>query len=129
MKQISIICKTPNPVTDITELLSDNGLDIRDMNFRKLGGDGVISLIADDHDKCLAVLNEAGYSALTDETLLISAEDKPGALARLSRTITDQGVDIRSLTLVEIHDAIDIVAISTTDNDKVRRLFKATLLN
>ena len=129
MKQISIICKSVNPVTEITEMLSEKGLDIRDLSYQLLGSDGVLSLVADDHDKCLAVLAEAGYSALTDETLLMKAEDKPGFLAQLSRSITDRGVDIRSLILMEIRDSDDIVAISTTDNDKVRELFKEQLLN
>ena len=129
MKQISIICKSANPVTEITELLSEKGLDIRDLSYLSLGSDGILSLVADDHDKCLADLTEAGYSALTDETLLMKAEDKPGVLAQLSRSITDHGVDIRSLTLMEIRDSDDIVAISTTDNDKVRELFKENLLN
>lgn len=47
MKQISIICKMANPVTAITELLSEAVLDIRDLNFKQLGSDGVLSLIAD----------------------------------------------------------------------------------
>jgi len=129
MSQLSIICHSANPLTEVTELLSEHGLDIRNLNFQQLGSDGVLTLVADDYDKCLALLTAQGYSALTDETLLIQAEDRPGVLAQLSRSITDLGVDIRSLSLVQIRDSDDIVAISTTDNDKVRELFKDRLLN
>jgi len=129
VKQISVICHTENPVTEVTELLSAEGLDIRDLNFQQLGQDSLLSVTADDYDKCLAVLAAADYSALSDETVLIRAEDRPGALAKLSRTITDLGVDIRSLSIVNICGADDIVAVSTSDNSTVREHFHEMLLN
>ncbi len=129
MKQISIICKSSNPVTEVTELLSNHGIDIRDLNFQKLGNDSILNLVADDSDKCLTLLTAEGYSVITDETLLLKAEDKPGMLATISRSISDQGIDIRSLTLIDIDNRRGLVAICTSDNDKVRELYKEQLIN
>lgn len=129
MKQISVICHTVNPITEIAELLGNEGLDIRDMKFQQLGQDSVLSVTADDYDKCLAVLAAADYAALSDETVLIRTEDRPGALGKLSRTITELGVEIRSLSIVNICGADDIVAVSTSDNQKVRENLGEMLLN
>ena len=129
MKQISVICHTANPITEVTELLSAEGLDIRDLKFQQLGQDSILSVTADDYDKCLAVLAAADYSALSDETVLIRTEDRPGALANLSRTITELGVEIRSLSIINICGADDIVAVSTSDNLKVRESLGEILLN
>jgi hypothetical protein len=129
MKQISIICKNANPVTEITELLSSNGIDIRDINFQKMGSDAILTLVASDDDQCLTLLTAVGYTTLTEETLLLKAEDKPGMLAQISRGISDLGIDIRSMTLLDINDSKNVVAICTSDNDRVRELYRDVLIN
>ncbi|MGK0499738.1 MAG: hypothetical protein ACJAYG_001380 [Oceanicoccus sp.] len=129
MKQISIICGTANPVTEVTELLSEHNIDIRDLSFQRLGHDSIINLVVDKDDESLALLTSKGYAVVTDETLLLKVENKPGVLAKISRGISDLGVDIRSLTLVDINGGGDVMAISTSDNDKVRKLYGSQLMN
>jgi len=129
MKQISVICKKANPVTEVTELLSENGIDIRDLVFQQMGADAILTLLASDEDKCLALLTAAGFTTLTDETILLKAEDRPGMLAQLSRGISDLGIDIRSMTLLDISDSQSVVAICTSDNSRVRELFQDSLIS
>lgn len=129
MNHISIFCKNNNSVTEITTLLSDNGIDIRDLKFQQLDENSILNLVVEEEDKCLALLANHHYCALTDETLLLKAEDKPGMLAKISQQITDLGVDIRSLTLMDLSGDGNVVAISTTDNNKVRELYREQLIN
>ncbi len=129
MKQMSIICKGGSPVTEITELLGAHDIDIRDLNFHHQGDDAILNLVADDSDKCWQLLTEHGYAVIADETLLLKVEDKLGMLAKVSRSIADLGVDIRSLTLLNINNGGDVVAVSTSDNDKVRALYGEQVIN
>ena len=130
MKKISVLCRGGNnPVTEITELLGNHGIDIRDINYQEFGAHAVLTLVPDKIDETLSLLASSDYSALSDDTVLIQVEDKPGVLGQISRGISDLGVDIRSLTLMTIGDNTDVVAVSTTDNDKVRMHYAEQLIN
>lgn len=129
MKQISIMCKDSTAVTELTELLSLNDFDIRDLSFLQLGANAVINLMVDDYDRCLSLLAANAYTAVSDETLLIRLQDRPGALAEVSRKISNENVEIRSLTLVSVVDSDGIVAINTSNNKLVRQLYQEKLIN
>ncbi len=129
MKKMSIVCRDANALTNITELLSHAGIDIRDIDFQQLGEDAIVNLVVADEDQSLAVLTGSGYSVVTNDTILLSVEDRPGALAALSRKIADLNVTIRSLTLVDINAEKSVVAISTTDNEVVRKAYNDQLIN
>ncbi len=130
MKQITILCKQDsNPLTEVAELLGNHNVDIRDINYQQIGEQPFLNLITNDNDQSLALLTGAGYLAIADETLLLQQDDRPGALAAISRSVTDAGIQIRSLTLVVQESSHTVVAISTSDNAKVRELFSGRVLN
>jgi hypothetical protein len=129
MKPISIICKRADPVTEVTELLSNRGIDIRDLNFIKVGSDAILTLLVSDEDLCIALLTAAGFTTIPQETVLLKAEDRPGMLAQISRRISDLGVEIRSMALLDIDDRQSVVAICTSDNDKIRTHFSSSIIS
>ena len=130
MKQISIICKgTDKPVQEITTLLSEHGVDIRDLGFQQFGHDAILNLVAADFETAVTLLTDRGYTLLADETLLIKVEDKLGMLAEISQRISDAGISIRSLALMKISDDDNVVTISTNNNARVRELYKDQLVN
>ena len=130
MKQITVICKrSVDPVVEITTLLSEHSIDIRDISFQQFGNDAILALVADDFEQSVSLLSDHGYTLLADETLLIKLEDKLGVLAEISQRIRDAGVNIRSLGLMKISDDDNVVTISTDDNATVRQLYKDQLVN
>ena len=130
MNQISVICKAQNnPVADITSLLARHHIDIRDINFNQFGTDAILNFVADDYDHCLHLLTASGYQAVSNDTLLIEADDRLGMLADISRQIADLGVAIRSLTLMTLGGQNHVVAISSNNNQKLRRHFTDRLVN
>ncbi|MEM7292214.1 MAG: hypothetical protein AAF420_02305, partial [Pseudomonadota bacterium] len=118
-----------NPVNDITHLLSDQDVDIRNINFQQFGSDAILNLVTVEFELALRLLNSNGYTTLTEDTLLIKVEDKLGVLAEISQRIADAGVHIRSLALLKISDEDNVVTISTNDNSKVRELYREHLVN
>lgn len=130
MKLLTIICdSTENPVTRVAELLSAEGIDIRTMDFVEHGAQAFLNLAVSDHDAALALLIGAGYKTVSNDIVLIRTEDKPGVLARVSRKISDQGIGIRSLTLMQVDSEGIVCAIATTDNPRVRELFGNDVVN
>lgn len=130
MQLLTVVCSAQeNPATEVTELLAKQGIDIRDFDYKQLGGDGFLTMHVSDYDQSLALLTSAGYNTVADETVLLRGEDRPGALAEIARSVTDAGIQIRSLTLMSIDSGETICAILSSDNAAVRRLFADRVVN
>ena len=130
MKLLTIICRsTDNPVTRVAELLGEQGIDIRSMDFTERGDQAFLNLAVSDYDQALALLVGAGYQTVSNDIVLLRTADQPGALAQVSRQITDQGTGIRSLTLMQVDSEGVVCAVATTDNPRVRELFSADVVN
>ncbi len=130
MKLLTIVTENSrNPIAEVTELLTKEGVDIRDIDFNQYGSDAYLSLAVSDYDKGLRLLLDAGYQTVSNDTVLIHTEDRPGALATLSRTLAENGVRIRSLTLVNHNSDTPLVAVATSDNDSVRKIFADKVVN
>ncbi|MBR9912829.1 MAG: hypothetical protein GYB33_21010 [Gammaproteobacteria bacterium] len=130
MKLITIICKAAvNPVTEVTELLGQEQINIEDIDFNQFGEEAFLSIAVSDYDRSLALLTGAGFNAVSDDVVLLRGEDRPGELAEIARALTNRGVQIRSLTLMEISSGGAVVAITTSDNAAVREAFSDQVVN
>lgn len=130
MKILTVLCSgLANPVTEVTELLGQHAIDIRSLDFIEHGGQAFINLAVSDTDQALALLIGAGYKTVSNDIVLLRADDEPGVLARLSRRITDHGIGIRSLALMQVDPEGVVCAVATTDNPRVRELFGEDVVN
>ena len=121
MQRITVVVHNqPGLLADITELLASKGLSITSIVAEAHGSDGVLHLGAERVDEALAVLTAAGYHAVTEDVLLARVEDRPGALAQLSRRLMEAQLDIRGLNMVQRNDGWAVVAIATNDNARAR---------
>lgn len=130
MKLLTILSdSTRNPIAEVTDLLANHNVDIRDIDFNQMGSDSYLSLAVSDYDKGFELLMGAGYQVISNDIVLIRTEDRPGALAEISKKLSENGVAIRSLTLVNAHANVPLVAVATSDNKKVRELYSEHAVN
>lgn len=130
MKLLTILSdSTRNPIAEVTDLLANHNVDIRDIDFNQMGADSCLSLAVSDYDKGFELLMGAGYQVISNDIVLIRTEDRPGALAEISKKLSENGVAIRSLTLVNAHANVPLVAVATSDNAKVRELYSDHAVN
>lgn len=130
MRQLTIVSKNSNElVADITELLAKNDIDIRNIDSHLAGDDAYIKLVLSDHVRGLHLLTQAGYKAVSDDSVLLRVVDEPGALAKLSRLISERGINTRAITMLHHDDGFTIAAISTDDNSRVRGIFRKELVS
>lgn len=129
MQRITVVVHNrPGLLAEITELLASKGLSITSIVAESHGGDGILHLGAERVDEALAVLTAAGYQAVTEDVLLARVEDKPGALAQLSRRLMEAQLDIRGLNMVQRNDGWAVVAIATNDNARARSVLAGQTL-
>ena len=130
MRQITVVAKNRKSlIADITGLLGSHDIDIRNMDSHLVGQDAYVKLVMESYDRGLKLLTEAGYYAVSDESVLLRIADKPGALAEVARTISGHGINTRAITMLQQDGAFTVIAVGTDDNDQVRNLFRDTLVS
>lgn len=120
----------PGVLAEVTELLASQGISIASIVAQTYGTDGVmhIDLDAKDEDRALAALTSGGYQAVTEDVLLARIKDRPGALAELSRRLSEASLDVRGLNLVQRDDGWAVVAIASSDNARAREVLSSDAL-
>lgn len=130
MNDIMIISKDRKGlVAEITELLGLNKININTINARSEQGIAEIRLSTSDNDSSLSILNESGVKAVSDENILVRVDDAPGALGRISRTLSESSIDIRGISMLEQNNGFNIVSIITDNDAKTRQVLKDVLVD
>jgi hypothetical protein len=129
MKYIMIIHKDRKGlVTEISELLGQHNINIDQINANSETGFASIKLFTSDNDLALSILTEAEFKAVPDENILVRIDDVPGALGRISRTLSESNINIRGITMIEQNQGSNIVAIVTDQDVKARKILKEALV-
>jgi len=123
-----VVHNRPGLLAEITELLASKGLSITSISADSLGSQGVLHVGLEQVDEALAVLASAGYNAVSEDVLLARIEDRPGALAQLSRRLMEADLDIRGLNMVQRNDGWAVVAVATNDNARARTVLGGQML-
>jgi hypothetical protein len=119
MKQLTVLVPNqPGQLAKITEVLAAQGINIEDFDVESNGADGLISLTVDKYDEALRALRDAGYRSVTQDTLLIRLEDRPGALAAVAARLKEAGLDLRSMHIIRRAENVSIASLVCNDNAK-----------
>ena len=129
MKQLTVLVPNqPGQLATITEVLANAGVNIEDFDVESNGADGLISLTVDKYDEAMRALRDADYRTVTQDTLLIRLEDRPGALAVIAARLKDAGLDLRSMHIIRRVDKISIASLVCNDNSKAAAVLKDVLI-
>jgi hypothetical protein len=129
MKQLTVLVPNlPGQFARITEALAARGINVEDFDVESHGADGLISLTVDRYDDALRALRDAGLRAVTQDTLLIRLEDKPGALAVVAARLKDAGLDLRSMHIVRRHGNVSIASLVASDNVRAAGVLSDVLI-
>lgn len=129
MKQITLLTrKDPAELTRVATLLGEAGININDVDADNVQETGIIVLSVDRYDDALRVFADHGLRAITQDTLVIRLEDKPGALATIARKLRDADVDVRSMHILRRDASESLVSLVASDNAKARELLADVLV-
>ncbi len=123
MPRIIVMAKNEvGVIADISRVLADSDINIETISAEALDDKGTITLTTDDYDGALRALTDAGFKTVTDDSLLVSLRDEPGALAKVAERLKQGGVNIQSLHIVDRRGDFTTVAILTDDRAKAEGL-------
>lgn len=117
-----VVPNQPGLLAALTECLAAKAIDIAQVDVETHGTGALVRLEVGRIDDAMEALAAAGYGAVTDDVVLARIEDKPGALARVSRRLADEQVNIRALHHVRRDAGFAVVAIATDNNARAREL-------
>jgi hypothetical protein len=110
----------PGTLADLGEALGNAGVNIEGICGFGVEGRGIIHLLVEDAAKARQALESAGIKVEGEADPIVASigasADKPGELGRMSRTVSNAGVNVQVMYLAT-HDRAVIV---TSDNDKAR---------
>lgn len=87
----------PGRLATLTESLAAFGVNIEALAAYGHDGEGTVRLIVDDAPTTRRVLEEAALHAEEHTVLTALLPDRPGELARLTRSVADAGINIDAI--------------------------------
>ena len=129
MKQLTVLVPNETGIAArLTTCLAERGVNIEEIDIEGVEDHGVIVLTVDRYDEALRALGGHGFRAITQDTLLIRLEDKPGALARIAMRLKDAGLDLRSMHILHRSETGTIVSLVSSDNAKAAEVLRDVLV-
>ena len=96
IRQISIQLENkPGQLSRISELLGKEGINLGAISIADTADSSVIRIIADDPDKAMQVLGNAGFShAKFREVIAVETPDHPGGLSAILRPLAQAKINV-----------------------------------
>ena len=99
----------------ITSVLAQASINVESMNTQTAGDRGAVIMTVDDTDHALSLLNQAGYKAVGDDSVVVRLRDEPGTLAGVADRLKQAGVNIQNLHILARQDGYALIALTTSD--------------
>lgn len=93
--QISVFMENrPGKLERVTDLLADQGINIRAITITDSGDFGILKLLVNDPGKACDILTGNGLVAVLKEVVAIRVIDSPGGLRDIGATLTRHRINI-----------------------------------
>jgi hypothetical protein len=95
IKQLSVFVENKKgQITDVTTLLSDNGLSIKSINLVDSSDFGILRLIVNDEQKAKEVLDANGISLKITEVFAVHIDDHIGSFNEIVTLLSSNDINI-----------------------------------
>ena len=129
MKQITVLVRNELGVTArIASCLAEHEVNIEEIDIEGVEDRGIVVLTVDRYDEALRALRGHGFRVITQDTLLVRLEDKPGALAAIAVRLKDAGLDLRSMHILRRDSGNTVASLVASDNAKAAEVLRDVLV-
>ncbi len=106
----------------VTEVLEKEGVNIRSISTEPKAE--VVRMVTSDPEKTRRSLSKSDLQSSERNLLVAKLEDKPGELARLSRALAKEGINIDAAHMLDKDSKQVHVALAVSDETKARYILK-----
>ena len=120
IKQISVFMENrPGRLAEITNVLSENNIDMRAINIADTTDFGILRMIVDDPDRAEKVLRENNMTASTTDVIAVSIDDTVGAFSKVIMLLKKEDISIEYIySFIGEKSAKAVIVIKTNDNER-----------
>ena len=115
-------------LAEVTDHISRAGVNIEDICVNVLAGEALFYIVTDDNNKVKEAMESRGYKTGERPVVILSLENRPGALLKVAQKLREEHVDIKYLygTTSGSGQKTTIV-FSSSDNEKAAETLKFVL--
>ncbi|HEX9907517.1 MAG TPA: ACT domain-containing protein [Thermoplasmata archaeon] len=106
----------------VAEILQKEGVNIRSISTEPKAE--VVRIVTSDPEKARKSLSQSDMQFSERNLLVAKLEDKPGELARVSRALAKEGINIDAAYMLDKNSTHVHVALAVSDEDKARNILK-----
>ena len=129
MKQLTVLVPNERGVAArIASCLAEHQVNIEEIDIEGVEDQGIVVLSVDRYDEALRALSGQGFRVITQDTLLVRLEDKPGALAAIAVRLKDAGLDLRSMHILRRDSGNTVASLVASDNAKASEVLRDVLV-
>jgi len=114
-------------LADVCELLGSEGIDINSISSETANGTAIIRLYVKRHERAKSILEGEAFKVMEQGVLVLRLADKPGELAKISRLLSDEKVQIKNVTLISRDNGESLLGLSVSNHDRARNMLKRYL--
>ncbi|MBU1913898.1 MAG: ACT domain-containing protein [Thermoplasmatota archaeon] len=112
----------PGEVARLTEKLHEANINIRAISTEPHAE--VVRLVSADPEKTREILKKAEMQFSVRNVLVVKLEDKPGELARVTRILANEGINLDAAYMFDKDSKHVHVALAVSDEEKARNVLK-----
>ncbi|MFH0922527.1 MAG: ACT domain-containing protein [Candidatus Micrarchaeota archaeon] len=122
MKEITVITKDRAGVlAEVSDALARKGLNIDSISLETSENKTAVIHIFTKHDaEAQKILSDEGFRVVDSHVLLVRLQDKPGELARMSKLLSDAGLGISDIYMLDKQKNEKVFALKTSNNEKAK---------
>lgn len=123
-KQISVFVENRNGrLSEIMNVIKKSGANLRALSLADTSNYGVLRFIADNSDKALASLKEAGMMASVSDVVTVRLKDEAGGLANMLAKLSEFNIGVAyAYAFISRKDGEACVVLRCSDDEKAAEI-------
>lgn len=130
MKTITIIAEDEvGLLADMSYILGKARVNIESISGDVVSNKAIITLYLSDSEKAKKVLSAAGYNVIESNSVVVKLTDEPGELSKVTKLISDSGVNIENVHVLSRSDRVTVLSITVDKPKKATNILKDYLIS
>jgi len=131
IRQISVFIENKvGRIMEITEVLGQNGVNIRALSLADTSDFGILRMIVNDIGKAMTVLKDRGFIVKESFVVAVEVPDRPGGLAAVLKLLSEKGVNVEYMyAFFEQPQSKALLIFRFENPDEAVRILQANGLN